>query len=108
MIFADIYLSDREKMDLLSRWIIINSIIYYELDSSVVSDDRFNSNSIQLMDMIKTDKAIFCATRWHYIMKDFDGCTGFDLYNRLNKTDKSNMLREAKWVDNSIKKGWWT
>lgn len=107
MIFRDPYWSKRECMDLLSRWLIVNSIIYYELSSSTCSDERFDSNSKQLMDMIRLNPEDFSNSRWYYVMYDFDGSTGFDLYGKLNKKDKPVMLQEAEWVNISIKEGWW-
>lgn len=102
MIFNDPYWTIREKMDLLSRWIIVHSIIYYELNCTVVEDAKFDSNSKQLVSMIKLNPEDFSNSRWYYVMNTFDGTTGFDLFNKLCKRDKKRMLNEAEWVNKSI------
>lgn len=107
MKFGDPYWSEREKMDLLSRWIIVHSVIYYELDSSVIKDAQFDFNSKLLVSMAKSNTSQFKATRWYYVMKDFDGSTGFDLYGKLNFKDKKIILQTANYVDWSVKLGRW-
>ena len=96
MIFADPYWSVAERMDLLSKWIIVHSILYYELDVSIIADKMFDSNSKQLLVLLQRCSSQVHKMRWGYVMKDFDGATGFDLYNKLNKQDKKDLLQVAK------------
>ena len=67
----------------LQRKIILNAIAYYELDSSPLSDKEYDELSRQLVEMQKDID--INSTQYGYIMQDFDGTTGFDLYSRLNQ-----------------------
>jgi len=96
MHFSNPYWSNMTKMELLEKWIIVHSIIYYELNGNVVKDSVFDYNAKQLVYMIATDITSFEQTRWFYAMKDFDGNTGFDLYTRLNMDDREALTLIAR------------
>lgn len=93
-----IYWSDITKISLLQRMVIIHSILYYELDSSVISDKKFDELSKQLVKMQRAAKEKLKETDYYYCMKDFDGSTGFDLYGRLKKKDKIRLTRYAQHI----------
>ena len=94
-----IYWSDNVKVSYLQRRIIVYSIMYYELDESVVSDKQYDEISKQLVRMMKeTSQEELEKTDYWYCMSDFDGSTGFDLYGRLNKKDKEYLTKLAKYI----------
>lgn len=96
MYFCNPYLTEIEKANLLQRWIIVHSILYYVMDKSVVEDRMFDSNERQLVELMKEmpekDRK---RTRYWYAFYDFDGSTGFHLYKRLHKEDNEYLTREA-------------
>ena len=98
MQFNNPYMTTTEKLDTIARWIIINSILYYELDSPIVSDEKFDANAKQLVEIIQMNPEASEAMRWKYVFEDFDGSTGFHLYSRMKRADKNRMMWEAKWV----------
>ena len=98
MKFNNPYWSIKERIELLQRWIIMHSIIYYELNESLISDKMFNANSIQLMKYKNKYRLEYESSRWYYVMKDFDGATGFDLFGRLESKKQHDLLEEAKWL----------
>ena len=73
-------------IDFLQRKIILNSIAYYELNTSQLTDKQYDELSRQLVDMQK--EVDIKDTQYGYVFYDFDGTTGFDLYHRLNDKDK--------------------
>ena len=77
----------------LQRKIILNAIAYYELDTSPLSDKEYDELSRQLVEMQKDID--INNTQYGYIMQDFDGTTGFDLYHRLNQKDREYLLKIA-------------
>ena len=77
----------------LQRKIILNAIAYYELDTSQLSDREYDELSKQLVEMQKD--VDITKTQYGYIMYDFDGTTGFDLYHRLNEHDKEYLMKIA-------------
>lgn len=77
-------------IDFLQRKIILNAIAYYELDISPLSDKEYDDLSRQLVDMQKNID--IGTTQYGYVMHDFDGTTGFDLYHRLNDKDKQYLM----------------
>lgn len=83
-----------EQINFLQRRIIIWSIIYYELDANIVSDRKFDSIAKQLVKMQSEHNDVM-NTQYGYCMYDFDGTTGFDLYHRLNDSDKERLMKYA-------------
>lgn len=83
-------------IDFLQRKIILNCIVYYELNMNKLSDKEYDDLSRQLVDMQKDSSIdIMHDTQYGYCMYDFDGSTGFDLYHRLNDHDKEYLMNIA-------------
>lgn len=94
-----IYWSDVTKVSYLQRYIIVHSIIYYELNGSVISDKKFDSAARQLVKMQKRmERQKLKKTMYYYCMHDFDGSTGFDLYDRLVPYDKEYLTKIANSI----------
>lgn len=70
----------------LQRKIILNCIAYYELNINKLTDKEYDGLSKQLVELQKDIN--ISDTQYGYVMYDFDGTTGFDLYERLNSYDK--------------------
>lgn len=101
MKFTNPYWSNKIKISTLQRWIIVHSIIYYELNSSLVDDFVFDQNARQLVAMQKAYKDEAKESQYWYMFYDFDASTGFHLYDRLDKHDKeylSKIARHVLWV----------
>ena len=49
MIFKNPYLTVKEKIELLEYWIIFQSYLYYEKDTSIVPDNMYDNNTKQLL-----------------------------------------------------------
>lgn len=85
-----VYWSDKLKIDFLQRVILIHSYLYYELNTNIWSDKHYDEVSKQLTIMQNnfSKNWIKKRTSYGYAFYDFDGTTGFDLFNRLTKKDK--------------------
>ena len=83
-------------INFLQRKIILNAIAYYELDSSRLSDREYDELSYQLVELQKDID--IQETQYGYVMYDFDGTTGFDLYSRLNEKDKRYLMQLARYI----------
>lgn len=94
-----IYWSDITKVDVLQRCVIVHSIIYYHLNESCITDKEYDYMCQQLVELQRqlTDNQ-FRKTMYYYCMFDFDGSTGFDLYDRLIPYDKQLLTRVANNV----------
>lgn len=92
-----VYWTDKLKVDFLQRVILIHSYLYYEADSSVWSDKKYDEVAKQLTKMQKSKSTVWIKdnTQYGYAFYDFDGTTGFDLYHRLNRTDKKMIKKIA-------------
>lgn len=88
--FPSIYWSTKTKIEYLQRRIIVAAIQYYEYDQSILKDNEYDGLSHQLVDLIKQSPKEFKKTRYYYCFKEFDGSTGFDLPERLNKANDNN------------------
>ena len=87
------------KMSYLQRRIIIHSILYYEMDESVISDAEFDSMARQLVALMnESTQEQREATRYWYVMNNFDASTGHHIYSRLNSRDKMYLRHIAGLV----------
>lgn len=92
-----IYLDNIHKCNFLQRVILINSIMYYELNTTRMSDKKFDEVCKQLLELEKETSSYY-MTEYYYVFKDFDGTTGFDLYHKLNHRDKKYLLNITKYI----------
>lgn len=77
----------KDKVEFLQRKIIINSILYYYRDTNFITDNQFDEVSAYLVNL--QAQIDIEETMYGYIFYDFDGTTGFHLYDRLNENDKN-------------------
>ena len=83
----------------MQRHIIVHSILYYELNTTVISDSEFDFLSKQLVELQKqVSKEELEKSQYYYVFYDFDGNTGFDLWYRLKDSDKEYLLSISKQV----------
>lgn len=102
-------LSNLERCSVIQRKILIHSILYYELDKSILSDEEFDKMCRRLLKGREHTKD-YHKTDYFYVFYDFDGSTGFDLYGRLEDDDKEYLTHLAKlvyrlWIQNKNEKG---
>lgn len=77
----------KDKVEFLQRKIIINSILYYYRDTNFISDNQFDEISAYLVNL--QSQINIEDTMYGYVFYDFDGTTGFHLYDRLTEKDKN-------------------
>lgn len=99
MNFKNPYFTIAEKLQLLQRWILVHSILYYELGASIVTDAMFDQNSRQLVELMAEYPQQLKRTKYFYCMYDFDGSTGFDLPSRLSEADRDGLFNNAKRLE---------
>lgn len=85
----------KTRIEYLQRKIILNSIAYYMFDRSPLSDRSYDELSRQLVQM-QAEYNDISETQYGYVMYDFDGTTGFDLYDKLRTEDKKYLVMIAK------------
>ena len=101
-----VYWSTPLKISWLQRFIIIHSIIYYEMSENVIPDKDFDSVSKQLVEMMKkATQEEMERTEYYYLMRDFDGSTGFYLYDGLKEKDKKRLVQYATHILRQYKGG---
>lgn len=89
MKFKNPYFSEVEKIEMIQRWILLHSYLYYELDNSITSDANYNANAQQLIYLKNKYPEEFKETRYYQYFYDFESSTGFDLIARIkDKNDK--------------------
>lgn len=90
---------DSTKISFLQRVVLIHSILYYELNTTVISDSDFDLLSKQLLHLQnRANKDELKKSQYYYVFYDFDGNTGFDLWYRLKVSDRDYLLNIAKQV----------
>lgn len=101
-----IYWSKKQKVNWLQRYIIIHSLLYYDMSENIIMDFQYDGVSKQLVKMQKElDKETFKQTDYYYVFKDFDGNTGFYIKDRLTKKDRQYLTKVANIVLKKYKKG---
>lgn len=88
------------KIDHLQRKIILNSILYYEYNMSNISDFYYDDMCKQLVvyqHIYSRHGDIITDTKYGYAYFDFDGSTGYHLFDRLNVYDKKYLLSITDW-----------
>lgn len=98
MIFNNPYWTGKQKIELLQRWILVHSYIYYELNDSVVPDAQFDNNCRHLIRLQKAYPDDFKESRYYYAMNEFDGSTGYGFYEKLDPDMQNNISRDAYMV----------
>lgn len=85
------------RISFLQRVVLIHSYLYYIKDSPVWSDKKFDEIAKQLVqEQSKHSKAwIKQETQYGEAFYDFDGTTGFDLWDRLEEHDKVRIQQIA-------------
>ena len=80
-----------DKLNRLQRMVLLHSIIYYDLNESVISDGYYNKLTRLLARKVEQykDKPVFKKTMYWYVFEDYtNGSTGFDLTHKLKKKDR--------------------
>lgn len=83
------------RINNLQRRVILCSIAYYEFDESPVSDydyDRMSHDLVYLMSNCDNVE----DSMYYYTFYDFDGSTGFHIYNRLTEKDRRYLTGIAR------------
>ena len=85
-----VYWTDKLKIDFLQRVVLIHSYLYYEKDTTLWSDKKYDEvvKQLTIIQKQKTEQWIKQNTQYGYCFYDFDGTTGFDLWYRLNLKDR--------------------
>lgn len=88
----------KDKIELLQRFFLVNSYLYYELGESIISDYRFDEECQQLYQFKNEYPKEFSEARYSYAMMDFLGSTGFGYVEELNKNDKKSIVSHAEML----------
>ena len=98
-------LSDQAYINFLQRGIIVHSYLYYELDSSIISDQEFDKKSRELVVLKNTYPDLWKASEYYYIFGDeYTGATGFHLYHGLSKPQQEKIRAIANILLNNYQK----
>lgn len=96
-----------EKIQLLQRWILVQSFAYYELNENIASDFKYDANAMQLVELIKSNPEEAKRSRYYEYFHDYcpteedvHYTSGFDLLERLRKNDPD--LHRHIWIDATL------
>lgn len=82
-----------EKIQLLQRWILVQSFAYYELNNNIASDFDYDANARQLEELCNEYPEEFKRSKYYPYFNDFydageHATSGFDLIERVRSSDK--------------------
>lgn len=69
----------KEKILQRRLQILVNSLIYYRMDTTLVTDAQFDKWAYELRDLQKKYPKECEATKYYEYFKNWDGTTGFNL-----------------------------
>ena len=82
-------LSLQEHIDFLQRYIIVQSYIYYELDTNIVSDKVYDAKAKELVQYKNKHPDLWKSSMYYkQFGDDYNGATGFTLYHDLDEPQK--------------------
>lgn len=85
MNFSSKPFTDKEKIQLLQRSILVASYVYYELNDNFQSDRTYEMNTRQLLELKKSNPEAWERSRYRRYFDNFESGTGFDLMYRVRK-----------------------
>ena len=80
--------TDKEKIQLLQRSILVNSYAYYELNENILADHQYDKNTRQLLELKESNPEAYNKSRYARYFDNFESGTGFDLTSRIEKNRK--------------------
>lgn len=93
MTFPDNF-TNKDKIELLERSILVNSIAYYDLDGNLLSDYQYDMNAMQLASLKRESPEDFKSSRYYEYFHDYCSeddnqhyTSGFDLLRKVEKKD---------------------
>ena len=89
MIFPDDW-TLLDKINFVQRKILLNSVLYYIYDTNFISDAHYDDCCKKLVKLHTAYGPDFVEdSMYGYAFYDFDGSTGYHLYNRLTLEDQA-------------------
>ena len=82
-----------ERIQLLERSILVNSLAYYILDDNILNDFQYDDNAKELAELKKEHPEDFKRSRYYEYFKDYCNddnmvyTSGFDLLEKVRKAD---------------------
>lgn len=87
-----------EQIEILQKYVLVNSYLYYELGETIIDDYRYDRESKQLYDFKQRFPEEFAKARYGYALADFDGNTGVGFYEDLNEKDYKSVTLHAEMM----------
>lgn len=85
MNFEGKHFTDKEKIQLLQRSILVDSYVYYELNENLLADPNYDANTRQLLVLKKSNPEAYEKSRYNRYFANFESGTGFDLMYKVRK-----------------------
>jgi len=90
--------TSQNKIDRLQRIIILHSYIYYHLDDNVLTDFEYDSKAHRLAAYKQEYPELWKSSKYYeQFGDDYDGSTGFGLYDRLDPEQQKIIRHIAKY-----------
>lgn len=98
MDFSSKQFTDKSKIQLLERSILVNSYAYYELNENILEDYQYDANTRQLLELKESNPEAYRKSRYYRYFDNFESGTGFDLTSRVREKNRKlyqNIARDA-------------
>lgn len=88
----------QDKLDFLCRRIIVHSIIYYDYDENIISDNEYDKQCRELYQLIQDNQNEIQKCYYFDILKDYSPATGFDLKYKLTEEHRKYLEHIASVI----------
>lgn len=92
------YWNEKTQISFLQRCVLIHSYLYYERNTTLISDLKYDRLTRLLVEKQNENKAIIERTEYGKVFNSFDGSTGFDLLDKLSEKERKKIVKIAEML----------
>lgn len=92
-----------EKINQKQRQVILHSVLYYQYDTNMVTDEQWNMWARELVQLQKDYPEETKQSAFYMTMKDFDASTGFHLADNAWGIHKAQYFMRWDKYNNKIR-----
>lgn len=81
----------KTRIELLQRWILVQSFVYYILNENIVPDYEYDKNVLELFALRESDPNAWRNSQYYLYFREYEpGCTsGFELLGKAYENDQA-------------------